>query len=198
MISLTYDSLITDLTTWIENQEPEFVENMPSIIGLGELRLLRDLDVELFDQVDTVSVGTNGKATKPTGYVVARTLSYVDTYGRRVFILPKQYEYVLDYGGTGDPLYNAELNETEWLFAPKPSTPKTVDIRYVKRPNGLSPTTQATWFSTTVPDALFFACLVSSEDYIQEDDRMKVWKAKYEEVLALAKTEVKRLAKSEY
>lgn len=199
-VSFTYASLQSAITSWVEDTDLDFTANLDTIIGLGELKLLRDLDLELFEQQATTPT-SNGVATltKPANYLTHRTLHYTDSNSTLQYLQPRTFEYVIDYGGTGDPRYFAELNETQWQLAPVPTSTLTVNVRYTTRPVGLSASMTTTWLSTNAADALLYSCLICAEEFLKSDERLPVWKAKYEqEILPRAKHELQKLVKADY
>lgn len=194
----TYARLKADLQSWLEDAEPDFVGNIDNIIGLGEIRLLIDLDLEIFDSVDTVVIPSTGLAPKPAGYVSARTLGYT-IGGVWTLIEPRTYEYVQDSAGVGNPLYRAELNQTQWLVAPAPAAPLNATLRFIKRPAGLAQGTPNTWLGDNVGPALFYACLMSSAEFTKNKDMVALWSEKYTKfILPSTKKEIYTLLRAEY
>jgi hypothetical protein len=76
MIPFTYTTLQQALQDWPVAQAASYITNIPNYVGLGELRLLRDLNLELFDATDSsffLGVGGN-LITKPSSLVSLRTM----------------------------------------------------------------------------------------------------------------------------
>ena len=76
MIPFTYLTLTQALQDWPVNYSGGYIANLPNIISLGELKLLRDLNLEIFDVNDssfTLTTGSN-TVTKPAGLVSLRTM----------------------------------------------------------------------------------------------------------------------------
>lgn len=198
----TYATLTSNLQSWVENTGIKFTANLDKIIQQGELKLIRDLDLDIFDTTATASTA-NGVETlaRPTDMVSPRSLHYTAS-GAVVNLLPRTYEYLKDYGGTGNPIYYAESTEANWILAPVPTSIITVTIRYIKRPSGLveiGGSVTTSWLSANVPDALFYSCLTCCEEFLKADERIPVWAKKYAEVLAAAKLELgAKMMRSEY
>jgi len=77
MLAWTYTSLFDALKAWpveIENQTYE--DDLPTIIGLGHVRLIRDLNLSIFDVTDESLTLDEGErlVTKPTGIIATRSL----------------------------------------------------------------------------------------------------------------------------
>jgi hypothetical protein len=75
-IPYTYATLTQAMQDWPVNQGANYVANIPQFISLGELRLLRDLNLEFFDAVDSTQVLAAGAnvVTKPANIVSLRTM----------------------------------------------------------------------------------------------------------------------------
>lgn len=205
-ISYTYATLKTALIDFTEERSTEFNTNIDVIIPLAELALLRDLDLVVFD-VHTQNAGQftigNQSVSKPSGCLVNRGLWLVSAGGSRTLLEPRTVSFVKDYWPTpaaqGTPKYMAELSDTAWLVAPTPSAALSYDLLYTKRPTGLTSANQSTWLGTNTGDALFYACLCNSEEFLKNDPRIPVWKEKYKtEILPAAKFEFRSLVRRDF
>lgn len=207
-ITFTYSTLTAALKDWLEansDQGGDFANSTHTIISLGETRLLRDLNLEVFDSVDTgmFTVGNNVTA-KPIGIIATQTITYVN--GTTInFLAPRSYEWCRDYWPTtttlAPPQYYSEYSEASWFVVPTPDSAYIYTSRFIKRPAGLSATTATTWLSNNCADALFFACLIEAELFLKEDEtgtRIKQWSDRYNEVLPMARIETDRLQRRDY
>lgn len=203
-MTFTYATLVATLQSFlVENttslSPQDFTANVDTILQLGEAKLVKDLDLELFDAVDTVATA-NGDATvdKPAGYLGMRT-AYYTVAGVNTFLLPRSPDFVLEYAGTGNPLYFAEYNEDELRLAPVPTSILTLNLRYKKRPVSLVTDANGTWLSQNTGDALLYACLIASEEFLKDADQAKAWQQRYEsDLLPHAKKEVRKMSRAEY
>lgn len=197
--SLTYDKLKNELQEWTEERSQEFINRIPTIIGEGELALLRDLSLTLFDGEPDPQPGTTGSQETmdiPEEVIRVRTM-YVDG----VLVEPRTWEFIQDYNTSAAearPLYYVEDDENRVAFAPVPDQGYPVRLRGVIRPDGLSASNQNTWLSRNVPDALLYACLVACEAWLQSDDRIETWAALYKKALESAVMETRHLVRSDY
>lgn len=195
--SFNYTTLKQALIDMEEETGTDFASFIDTIIPLAEDKLLRDLDLEIFDisAASTFGVASPWLA-KPTDMVALRTMHYTDADGNFQLIEPRSYEFCKDYWPnasttTATPKYAAEYSDTNWLIAGTPASGLTVTIRYIHRPDGMTSGNPATWLGTHTGDLLYFACLVVSEQFLKADNRMPMWKQDYAERLAAAILELK-------
>lgn len=199
----TYTTILEALQKWPVNTNPAYVADCPRLIGLGELRVVRDLNLEIFETTGTTpTVAGSRLVAKPADMVTPRSLQI--TVGNTMFAPLKQRSYAmvnatypsLAVADQARPDTYAELNETDWWVGPTPDIIYTITVRYVARPAGLTPSAPTSWLGTNVPDALFAACLMEAEHYLKADDRYADWRQKYQELLVSSSNELVRLKRS--
>lgn len=202
--AFTYTTLVEAIQSNTEDTGAEFLAYIPTAIAMAEDRLLRDLDLELFDVAATSTFGVASPwLAKPSDMVGLRTMHYTDGTGNFNLIEPKTWEFAKDYWPnvnttSSTPKYYVEFSETNWFIAGTPASGLTVTIRYIKRPAGLSVGTPTTWLSQHVGDLLLLATLISSEQYLKADDRIIVWKQDYAERLLIARRELNLEQRNDY
>ena len=203
-LSFTYASLKTALQAFTEDTGSEFETALDTIIPLAETRLVKDLDLEIFD-VTYAGVLTAGSplVEKPLDMVALRTFHYTDATGNFQPLEPKTWEFAKDYWPkasttTANPKYYVEYNSTDWYLAGTPSVNSDYTVRYIKRPDGLSLSTPTTWLSEKTPDVLFYACLVTAEQFLKADSRAPLWAAEYAKLLRSARIELMRTDRNDY
>ncbi len=201
MTGFTYAELTQALKDWPEDDDPDangYVTNIPRLIRLGETRVVRDLNLDIFDIVDTTPIVTAGSqtVTKPTGLISERSM-WLITAGVRTPLLKRSKDFITNYAPdpsvTGTPKYYCEKSATEWTIAPKPVATGTVESYGVYRPTSLVDTSPS-WLGTNCSDLLFAACLMESEHFLKDDDRYKEMREKYyQELLPVARLELRNL-----
>ena len=200
----TYTTLKAAVTAFTEDQGTEFASAFDQILPLAEDKVLRDLDLELFDVSATSTFGAASQwLAKPSDMVALRSAHYTDGSGNFVLLEPRSYEFCKDYWPnaattTAAPKYFAEYSDTNWLIAGTPASALVTTIRYVKRPAGMASGNPTTWIGTNVGDLLFYACLAISEQFLKADNRIVVWKQDYAERLQAAIRELKPDQRSNY
>lgn len=196
MIGFSYAQLKTALQDWPSETKPEYVTNLDRIIYLGELRLIKDLNLDIFDKIDATPAVTIGNrdVTKPVDLITDRSLWFVASgvYSR---LYKRSYDYIRSYAASaaisGTPKYYADKNDTTWSLAPYPIATGTVEVHYVGRPASIV-TAGNTWLGDKAGDLLFVCCLMESEQFLKADDRYADMKAKYAtELLPVARVELR-------
>lgn len=203
--SYTYTALKAALLAFTEETATDaYATDIDKIIPLAEDRVLRDLDLELFDLGYTGHfTANNAYLTKPDGMLALRTIHYTDASSNVQLLEPRSWAVCKDYWPkesttTVTPKYFAEFSDTSWFIAGTPASALTATIRCVIRPLGLSSTNDTTWLGTNVGDLLLYACLVGSEQYLKADDRIATWKSEYDERLQAARFELKPASRKDY
>lgn len=194
--AFTYATLVTAIKNHLENQGTAFAANVDTLIKLGEDRVVKDFDLEIFDTTASITLTVNvATITKPSGIIAPRSLWYTNGSSDRVILRQRSYEYLVDYwptpSDTGEPKFFCELTETTWGVTPTPNNTRSGTARYVKRPNSVVTDTSGTWISLNFGDLLLYSCMMNSEIYEKADDRIAVWQTLYGQALAVAKHEAR-------
>jgi hypothetical protein len=78
VLAWTYTTLKEALRVWpaVKDPESDYEVHLDEIMGLGELRAVRDLNLEVFDTVDATLLLDEGSriVSKPTGFIATRSL----------------------------------------------------------------------------------------------------------------------------
>lgn len=202
--SFTYTTLKAALVDMTEETGSDYASFIDTIIPLAEDRILRDLNLELFDTVNTLAfTASNPLLTKPTGTIATRTIHFTDANGNFVLVEPRSWEQIKDYWPkaattTATPKYYTEYSPTQWYFAGTPSGTNVVTARCVVRPAGLTSVNPTTWLASYMGDLLFYACLIVSEQFFKADPRIATWTTEYGLRLAAAEKELNYEDRSDY
>lgn len=197
MPGFTYAQLLAALQAWPEDDADEFVANIPRIIELGETRVLRELNLDLFDVVDNAVATVAGTRTvnKPANTVSVRSIRGISA-GAGFSIEKRSLDFCKSYAPSvtpqAKPKYWADYSDTQAYLVPTPDAIYTLEQHVVKRPNGLSASNTTTWIGTNCGDLLFAACLMESEHFLKADDRYADMQKKYYgELLPSARAELR-------
>lgn len=198
MQGFTYTELTNALQTWPAKAPPEYLEDLDRIIQNGELRLIKELNVTIFDVIDTTPVVTSGSrlVAKPAGLISTNAL-WLITSGTRSRLTSRAREFLMNYApnpttSTGTPKYYCDRDDTYWEIAPTPTAGATVESHFVKRPGSIVDD-DTTWLGDNAGELLFTACLAEAEHWLKADDRYADFMTKHTEDLSLWKLENRNL-----
>lgn len=204
-LAWTYTTLMQALQDWEVHGSTKFLTNVPNIVGLGERRLVGDLNIEAYDKVDVSVLTVTGtrQTAKPGDVIQVRNVGLMVS-GRYTELELRSLDYCKQYAADPSvlavPEFYAELSFNEIYLSPTPDAVYPVDYHYIgAQPETLSPLTPnaTTWLSRSAPDALLAACLAESEQFIKADDRYQDMLTKYNnELLPRLRAELRNSIRS--
>ena len=174
MLQYTQATLHTALTLWNVNSDPDFATTLPEIVRKGEILLSRTLDLDNLDSVNNAvsTAAAVATITKPATLINEREVSIL-AGGVQSTLVKRSRGWVDLYNGSGaaqgTPRFYCETNETTWTLAPIPLGVYPLRIQgnftFASIEDGSSSTT--TWFSTQVPDLLYYACSIEACEFLK-------------------------------
>lgn len=190
---MTYDSLVSDIQSYLERTDTATIEKIPTFIMLAEQVIASQIKF-----LGNLTVNTsNMTASQPIINKPARwhkTVSMnVTVAGKRYPVLLRKYEYLREYApdpaDTGVPKYYADYDYTHWLVAPTPADDYAFEVLYYERVQPLDSSNQTNWFTIYAPQALLYGSLLQSMPYLKNDDRMAMWQQQYDLIINTLKAE---------
>ncbi len=177
-MSMTYGELKQAIQDYTENDETSFVNNLPLFIRLAEERILKSVQLSLFQKNQSGSM-TNGNQylAAPSDFLAPFSLS-IDVNGDKEFLLFKDLDFIQTYTPdattTGQPKYYAQFDVDNFIIGPTPNANYTVDIHYLYRPLSLTAGTDSgtSWLSTNAEIALLYGSLVEAYTYMKGDPNL--------------------------
>ena len=191
----TYADLIALLEAYVEDGSTEYADAVQGCVNRAEERLLRDLDLSIFNSVitDTTVIGQ--------GYIV-RTESESPVHN--VFFTAaaehaqrRSREYIQAHGGSGRPTYYVD-DASNIYFAPVPDAGYAVAVTYVSRPAPLSPSNSTNWLAENAANLLLLAALIESERFLIAPERAAEFTAEYGALLGPARAFWRNNAQTAY
>jgi hypothetical protein len=193
-MSFTYAQLKQAIQDYTENDETSFVNNLPLFIRLAEERILKNVQLNLFqkNQFGTMTSG-NEYLAAPSDFLAPFSLS-IDVSGSKEFLLYKDLDFVQTYtpdaATTGQPKYYAQFDVDNFIIAPTPDAAYTVDIHYLYRPASITAGAEdgTTWLSQNAELALLYACLIEAYIYMKGDANvMQMYNQRFVEAVSRLK-----------
>jgi hypothetical protein len=172
----TYSGLIALMKNYVEDTSTEYVSNIVGIVNRAEERVLRDLDLTLFDETTTAATQVNvATLGRPPTAIKVRSV-FFSSVGQ--FAEQRSFDYVRQHGGAGRPLYYHET-QLSLMLAPTPDASYPCELRIMGRPLPLSTGNETNWLSENAADILLAAALVESELFLIAPERVQEFNATY-------------------
>jgi hypothetical protein len=185
---MTYDNLIADVIAYMERDDPGFIAQIPSLIGLAESAIAAELKTLLqLTVVETTLAVNQVVLNKP-----ARWRKTVSMKVNGQPLLLRSQDYVAQYQAestSGVPKYYAEYDYNNFAFAPAPAAVSPVEIIYYSLIQPLDSTNQQNLFTRECPQAMLFGTLLQAQGYLKALDKLPVWKSYYTDSLNALKKE---------
>ena len=190
---MTYDSLVDDISTYLERTDQATLEKIPTFIMLAEqviaaeIKFLGNLTV-----MQSTMIATQSVIDKPARWHKTVSMNVV-VDGERTPILLRKYEYLREYWPdateTGVPKFYCDYDYTHWLVAPTPAQNYNFEVLYYERIQPLDSSNQTNWFTIYAPQALLYGTLLQAMPFLKNDERMAMWQAQYDKIINVLKSE---------
>ena len=187
-MTMTFDELKTAIQDYTENDETTFVNNLPLFIRLAEERILKSIQLNLFQKNAGGAMTTGNKfLAAPTDFLAPFSLS-IEVSGAKEFLLFKDLDFVQTYTPdattTGQPKYYAQFDVGNFIIAPTPDAAYVVELQYLSRPASLTAGAGSgtTWLSENAEITLLYASLIEAYTYMKGDPNlMQMYNQRYAE-----------------
>ena len=190
---MTYDSLVDDISTYLERTDQATLQKIPTFIMLAEqviaaeIKFLGNLTVQ-----QSTMTATQAVIDKPARWHKTVSMNVV-VAGERQPVLLRKYEYLREYWPdateTGVPKFYSDYDYTHWLVAPTPSDDFVFEVLYYERIQPLDSSNQTNWFTIYAPQALLYGSLLQAMPFLKNDERIPMWQAQYDLIMQTLKAE---------
>jgi len=192
-VTMTYTSLVADVTLYLERSDAQTINQIPSFINLAE-SIISD-ELKILGQQETVSatmVQGNPVIAKPTRW--RKTTSFnITVAGERKPLLLRKYEYLRNYWPNptteDEPLFYADYDFDNWLIAPTPDAAYAFEVLYYEKIQPLDATNQTNWFTINAPQAMLYGTLLQAMPFLKNDSRVQLWQSLYDRAIQTLKLE---------
>ena len=189
----TYDSLVADISSYLERTDAATLQKIPTFIMLAEqviasqIKFLGNLTVQQSNMVATQSV-----VDKPARWHKTVSMN-ITVNGTRQPVLLRKYEYLREYWpdatNTSVPEFYSDYDYTHWLVAPTPDEDYAFEVLYYERIQPLDSSNQTNWFTIYAPQALLYGSLLQAMPFLKNDERMPMWQQQYDLIIQTLKAE---------
>jgi len=190
--AMTYNSLITDVTQYLERNDTAVVNQIPQFIMLAEFEIAQE--IKTLGQLSVVESTMNaGNPVIPKPARWRKTTSFnITNAGVKQPVYLRKYEYLRNYaptsGATSVPLYYCDYNYDNWLVAPTPDQAYTFEVLYYERIPPLSSSNQTNWITQNAPNVMLYGTLLQAMPFLKNDQR-QIFQQKYTEGMQALKLE---------
>jgi hypothetical protein len=192
-VSMTYNSLFDDISTYLERTDTATLDKIPTFIRLAEqiiaseIKFLGNLTVN-----ESNMVSGNPVITKPARWRKTVSLN-VTVAGVRQPVFLRTYEFMRQYwpdeAQQDVPKYYGDYDYTHWLVVPTPAAAYDYEVMYYEEVQPLDVTNQTNWFTQYAPQAMLYGSLLQAMPFLKNDERMPMWRAEYDKIISQLKTE---------
>jgi hypothetical protein len=190
---MTYDSLVADISSYLERTDQATLEKIPTFIMLAEQVIAAEIKFlgNLTPMTSTL-VANQAVIDKPARWHKTVSMN-VTVAGVRQPVFLRKYEYLREYWpdptDTGAPKYYADYDYTHWLIAPTPDVAYNFEVLYYERIQPLDSSNQTNWFTIYAPQALLYGSLLQAMPFLKNDERIPMWQAQYDKIMQVLKAE---------
>lgn len=192
---MTYDSLVADVSSYLERTDTATLEKIPTFIMLAEqiiasqIKFLGNLTV-----VQSTMTTSQSIIDKPARWRKTVSMNIV-VDGKREPVLLRRYEYLRSYWPDATqediPQFYCDYDYTHWLVAPTPDQDYSFEVLYYERPQPLDSSNQTNWFTQYAPQALLYGSLLQAMPFLKNDGRVQLWQAMYQQAMDILVAEDK-------
>lgn len=197
--SMTYTSLLDDISTYSERDDSPFLAQRERFILLAENRIaseIRGLGAMAFVS-STLNTGDPILA-KPNRWRETISFTITTPTGKKT-LMPRSIQYCRsfwpDAAQTDETRYYADYGFEHFYLAATPDDDYTFELSYYERPEPLSNEVQTNWYTQYAPQVLLYACLLEAQPFLKLDGRTQQFQALYERaVQALGNESMRRMS----
>jgi len=190
---MTYDSLVEDISSYLERTDTATLEKIPQFIMLAEQVIAAELKF-----LGNLTVATSNMVTgepvidKPARWRKTVSMNII-VAGKRQPVLLRKYEYLREYWPEASqeevPKFYCDYDYTHWLVAPTPDDDYAYEVLYYERTQPLDSSNQTNWFTQYAPQALLYGSLLQAMPFLKNDERIPMWQQQYTQIMSVLKDE---------
>jgi len=196
---MTYDSLVEDISSYLERTDAATLAKIPTFIMLAEqviasqIKFLGNLTVQ-----NSTMNAANPVIDKPARWHKTVSMN-ITVAGKRYPVLLRRYEYLREYwpdpAAEDVPKFYCDYDYTHWMVAPTPAAAYNFEVLYYERIQPLDSSNQTNWFTIYAPQAMLYGTLLQAMPFLKNDERIPMWQAQYQQVISALKGEdIQRIA----
>lgn len=192
-VQMTYDSLVSDVMSYLERSDAQTLAKVPTFINLAESIISDELKI-LGQQQAVIANMTAGDPViaKPARWRKTTSMN-ITVAGEKQPLLLRKYEYLRNYWpdqlAEDVPKYYADYNFNNWLVAPTPDAAYQFEVLYYEKVQPLDAANQVNFWTENAPQAMLYGTLLQAMPFLKNDPRLQLWQALYDRAIQTLKLE---------
>jgi hypothetical protein len=213
-MTMTYDSLVSQLQLIFERNDDPFNSLIPNFIDQAHQRIARDaISLEMVLYVKSNLVIGNNLLSKPTNWRRPLSLKIIipGPINQYQVVEWRSYEFCRSYfpsdsvisGQSGNPptfsplpLFYCDYGREYLLLSPTPALSYPFELSFYGILPTITSSLQTNFLTVYAPTVLLYACLLETSTFLKVDERIPVWQGAYKAALDEL-NQVDRLAKED-
>ena len=185
---MNYAELVAAIKSYTENEETDFVAELPNFVRQAEDRIQHMVQLPMFRKAQQgVLTANNRYLATPDDFISSFSIAVVNSAGEYSYLLNKDVNFIREafskVSTEGQPRFYALWDEDHFILGPTPNTALQVDLHYYYKPASIV-TEGSTWLGDEAESALLYACLLEAYTYMKgEPDLMTLYDTRYKEAL---------------
>ena len=204
---MNFTQLETNIKNFIEDDGTEFSTSIPEIIKQAENMIFARLpNLPCYRKTLTGNfvIGTNEYDVANARMI--RQVAVTKANNDVIFLKHRIDSYLRDFvpnaSTHGEPFMYATKKATtsgiKILIGPVPSATLAYEIDFIGLETGLSSSNANSWIGDNAEQVLLSACLYESSAFLKAPDSVNLYKAQFDEAIALFQQEMQRNYQAEY
>ena len=196
---MTFTSLQDDVRSYCvrggASVDAQFNTQLPGFINLREKQIARELKIQGFiNNVTSALQAALGVYQKPNRWRetvsinIGTNVGTATTYGTRVTLLPRSYEYCRTYWPTatavGTPKFYCDYDYEHVMFVPTPDDAYPYEFNFWQLLAPLDSTNQTNWLTEYAPNALLHGTLEEAFNYLKNPEMAALYAGMYNRDMA--------------
>jgi len=204
---MNYTELLVNIQNFLEDNGTELSTSLPEIITQAENMIFARLpNLPCYRKQKTGNFIIGTKEYDVVNARMIRQIAVTEASGDVTYLKHRIDSYLRDYvpnaTTTGVPFMyatkNASTSGIKVLIGPSPSATLAYEIDFIGLETGLSPTNANNWIGDNAEQVLLSACLYESSSFLKAPDSVNLYKAQFDEAIALFQQEMQRNYQAEY
>lgn len=189
----TYDSLVADISSYLERTDTATLQKIPTFIMLAEQIIASEIKfLGNLTPMQSTMTANDPVINKPARWHKTVSMN-ITVAGKKQPVLLRKYEYLREYWPDPTladvPAYYSDYDYTHWLVAPTPNDDYSFEVLYYERIQPLDSSNQTNWFTIYAPQALLYGTLLQAMPFLKNDSRIPLWQQMYRQVMDTLKSE---------